>query len=337
MVRTTNFAVYLKKYLQVYLPGVQGLSQNTIYSYRDAISLFLKYCEEKERIKVDKFALEHFSKDLVIRFLDYLECDMHYSIASRNQRLAAIHAFFRFLLRENVAYLSLAQDILSIPMKKKGIIPPEYLSLESVKVLLMQPDINKKTEFRDLALMTLMYDTGARVQEIIDLSVGDIRTASPPTVILRGKGGKTRVVPIMKNTQTLMVQYLSEFGLQASEKRIHPLFTNKYNQPFTRAGITYLLNKYAHRVKDGTSVHFPEHIHPHMLRHSRAMHLLQAGVNLIYIRDILGHVSVTTTEIYARADDDAKRRAIEAANPDISSEERTWTNNPKLLDWLKSL
>lgn len=144
MVRTTNFAVYLKKYLQVYLPGVQGLSQNTIYSYRDAISLFLKYCEKKERIKVDKFALEHFSKDLIIRFLDYLECDMHYSIASRNQRLTAIHAFFRFLLRENVAYLSLAQDILSIPMKKKGITPPEYLSLDLVEVLLMQPDINKK-------------------------------------------------------------------------------------------------------------------------------------------------------------------------------------------------
>ncbi len=337
MVRQTDFALYLKKYLQIYLPGIQGLSQNTILSYRDAIYLFLKYCEEHENISIDKISMEHFNKELIIRFLEYLERDNNYSISSRNQRLAAIHAFFRFLLKEDISYLALAQEILSIPLKKKPYVPPEYLSLEEIKVLLSQPNIDKPAEFRDLVLMTLMYDSGARVQEIIELSVGDIRIETPATIVVHGKGNKKRIIPIMKNTQKLIIKYLAEFGLNSADKRTRPVFMNKYNEPFSRAGITYLLNKYTNRINTNNPNSFSKHMHPHMLRHSRAMHLLQAGVDLIYIRDILGHVSVTTTEVYARTDDEMKRKAIEAANPNISTEERTWLNNPKLLDWLKSI
>lgn len=337
MTRTTDFAIHLKKYLQVYLPGIQGLSQNTIYSYRDAMTLFLRYCEEREKIKIDRFSLDHFNKDRVLRFLEYLESDLKYSISSRNQRLAAIHAFWQFLLREDVSYLSLAQEILNIPMKKKPKTIPEYLSLEGVKLLLQQPNTSKANEYRDLAIMTLMYDTGARVQEIIDLKVGDIRTISPPTVTLHGKGDKTRCVPIMKETQAVIQHYLEYNDLLSVQNRSSPVFTNKYHEPFTRAGLTYILNKYAQRANEMDKHYFPEHIHPHMLRHSRAMHLLQAGVNLIYIRDILGHVSVTTTEIYARADDETKRRAIEAASPTFDASNKQWEDNPKLLEWLKSL
>ena len=308
MTRVTDFATYLKKFLQVYLPGVQGLSQNTIYSYRDAMMLFLRYCENKENIKIDRFSLAHFNKERILRFLEYLENELKYSVSSRNQRLAAIHAFFQFLMREDICYLSVSQEVLNIPMKRKPKKVPNFLSLDSVKLLLEQPDTSKSEEYRDLAIMTLMYDTGARVQEIIDLKVGDIRTASPPTVTLHGKGDKTRCVPIMKETQT-----------------------------FTRAGISYILNKYATKANAVCGESFPVHIHPHMLRHSRAMHLLQAGVNLVYIRDILGHASVTTTEIYARADDETKRRAIEAASPSFSSVAKEWEDNPRLLDWLKSL
>ena len=229
MTRTTDFAIHLKKYLQVYLPGIQGLSQNTIYSYRDAMTLFLRYCEEREKIKIDKFSLDHFNKDRVLRFLEYLESDLKYSISSRNQRLAAIHAFWQFLLREDVSYLSLAQEILNIPMKKKPKTIPEYLSLEGVKLLLQQPNTSKANEYRDLAIMTLMYDTGARVQEIIDLKVGDIRTISPPTVTLHGKGDKTRCVPIMKETQAVIQHYLEYNDLLSVQNRSSPVFTNKYH------------------------------------------------------------------------------------------------------------
>lgn len=337
MVQTTAFAQYLRKYLQVYLPGIQGLSKNTIYSYRDAMTLLLKYCEKYEGIKIEKFDLVHFSREMVIRFLDHLENNLNYSIASRNQRLAVIHAFFRFLLRENVSYISQAQEILGIPMKKKPKQPPAYLTLDAIELLLQQPAKSEIDELRDLALITVMYDTGARVQEIIDLTVSDIRIVSPPVAILHGKGNKTRTVPLMRKTQALIEHYLDRNNLRDAEKRCYPLFRNKYGEPFTRAGIAYLLNKYAKRAAQKKADVIPEHIHPHMLRHSRAMHLLQSGVNLIYIRDILGHVSVTTTEIYARADDEAKRRAIEAASPDIHNTAKDWEENPKLLEWLKSL
>lgn len=337
MTRVTDFATYLKKFLQIYLPGVQGLSQNTIYSYRDAMTLFLRYCEDKENIKIDRFSLAHFNKERILRFLEYLETELKYSVSSRNQRLAAIHAFFQFLLREDICYLSISQEVLNIPMKRKPKSVPSFLSLDSVKLLLEQPDLSKPEEYRDLAIMTLMYDTGARVQEIIDLTVGDIRTVSPPTVTLHGKGDKTRCVPIMKETQAVILDYLEKCKLMSGEDQHKPVFTNKYREPFTRAGISYILNKYATKANSVSSDSFPEHIHPHMLRHSRAMHLLQAGVNLVYIRDILGHASVTTTEVYARADDETKRRAIEAASPSFNSVAKEWEDNPKLLDWLKSL
>ena len=185
--------------------------------------------------------------------------------------------------------------------------------------------------------MSLMYDSGARVQEIIDLSVKDFIPGSNPILILTGKGNKTRRVPIMKNTAVLVETYISENRLGLAHKANYPLFSNKQHNKLTKEGVAYVINKYAvmaHEVSDRV----PEKVRCHMLRHSKAVHLLQAGVNLIYIRDFLGHSDIKTTEIYARADAELKRKALENAYPDlVDSNLPDWSENSDLMEWLSEL
>lgn len=181
-------------------------------------------------------------------------------------------------------------------------------------------------------MLSLLYDTGARVQEIADLIVSDVRLEIPATVTLTGKGNKTRIVPLMTPTAKLIQQYISEMRLSDAAHRQYPLFTNRSGEKLTRAGITYVLKKYADQARIPHPEWIPSMISPHCLRHSNAMHLLQSGVNLVYIRDLLGHVSITTTEVYARADSEMKRKALEGAYANVTpSEMPVWQQNTNLL------
>ena len=187
---------------------------------------------------------------------------------------------------------------LGVPFKKKAKQIVAFLSQECLKCWLSQPDVRKKRDRRDLTLMATLYDTGARVQELIDLKIRDIRLTKPATITVTGKGNKKRSVPIMEKTRDLLENYMIENHLLENGKQNHPLFLNSNRRSFTRPGIAYILEKYLKRAKaTHPELLFPDHLHPHMIRHTKAMHLLEAGVNLIYIRDLLGHVNVTTTEI----------------------------------------
>ena len=213
-----------------------------------------------------------------------------------------------------------------------------YLSLDAVKGLLDQPDRKTVRGRRDAVLLSLLYDTGARVQELIDLKIGDISLNDTVTVRLTGKGGKSRIVPVMKPTGELLKQYMENAGLNAPAYTANYLFTNRSNKPLTRAGVTDILKKYARSAQSSGVADISEEITPHWLRHSKAMHLLQAGVNLVYIRDLLGHADISTTEIYARADERMKRKALmEAYNNPTNEELPSWKKDKDLLDWLKSL
>lgn len=186
--------------------------------------------------------------------------------------------------------------------------------------------------------MSLLYDTGARVQELIDLKIGDISLNETVTVTLTGKGEKSRIVPVMKPTGELLKQYIKNAGLNAPVYNTNYLFTNRSNKPLTRAGVTDILKKYARSAQFNGVADISDEITPHWLRHSKAMHLLQAGVNLVYIRDLLGHADISTTEIYARADEKMKRKALmEAYDSPASEELPSWKKDKDLLDWLKSL
>ena len=301
--------------------------------------MFLRYCNDVQGISPQKLTLQHIEHHLIEDFLLWLEHERNCSSSTRNNRLAAIHAFYRYLQYELPHLLSRCQEILAVPYKKTQKKVMSYLTLDGVKALLEQPDISTASGRRDLAMLSLLYDTGARVQELVDLRMEDVRLSSPTVVRLTGKGRKARLVPIMKPTENLLRQYLSEHDKDYAVHGGYPLFCNHVGKKLTRAGVTYILDKYLAQAKNVGETSLPDSISPHCLRHSKAMHLLQSGVNLVYIRDLLGHADISSTEIYARADEHFKRKALEQAYPSPTpvSETTAWQKDDDLLDWLKNL
>ncbi|WAC12420.1 site-specific integrase [Dyadobacter pollutisoli] len=334
--KPTNFSKCLTGFLTGYLAHERGASKNTINAYRDTFILFISYMEV-QGIPVSRLTLENINQMAVIGFLDWLQVERKNGNATRNARLAAIHAFFHYMQYQHPEHLYECQKILSIPMKRKATVPMNYLTIDAIKILLQQPDTRTVRGRRDLALLSLMYDTGARVQEIIDLTPSSLRLDKLSTIRIKGKGNKTRIVPMLEEQARLLKPYLKEHDLVQAHNNAHPLFFNSRAEKLTRAGVNHILLKYADMARKTTDqAHLPEKISCHTLRHSKAMHLLQAGVNLVYIRDILGHVSVQTTEVYARADSRAKREAIQRAYTSVVPEKQpVWLSNENLLDWLK--
>ncbi len=335
--KPTDFARALSTYLTKYLPGQRNLRPHTLASYRDTFKLLLRYCREVRGMAVERLTLRDLDDTLIRAFLDWLESDRHNTMATRNQRLASLHAFYRYLQAEDPTGLASYQKILAIPRKKTSAPTIPHLTPDALQQILAQPDRTRRMGRRDATLLATLYDTGARVQELVDLRVRDVRLDAPAIIALTGKGNKTRHVPLMAPTVALLQHYMAEWRLGPNGTQDVPLFMNSRRQPLTRAGVAFILAKYAQQAR-ALSPMVPDHVTPHMLRHSKAMHLLQAGVNLIYIRDLLGHVDVATTEIYARADTELKRKALEQAYPNlVSAEWPAWTEDEDLLDWLERL
>jgi len=335
-----DFPYYLSSFLGKYLPGQKNASPNTIESYATTFKLFLIYCQEKKKVKPEHLNLSSIDRDTVIGFLDWVEKERGCTISTRNQRLVPLHSFFRYVQKESPENLYEIQKILSIPNKKgpKTMVP--FLSGEEMKILLGKPDITTKEGMRDLVLLVVLYDTAARVQELIDLKIKDVRISNPSVVTLTGKGNKRRQVPITKKTKKLLENYISnqKFNDAVSRGDNH-LFVNQKKQKLSRWGISYIIDKYVKLAEKDPkfSVAFP--VTPHVFRHSKSVHLLQSGVNLIYIRDFLGHCDCSTTEIYARADTEMKRKAIEAAYSDVLpiKDFPMWTEDTGLMMFLNSL
>lgn len=334
--KPTDFAQHISVFLSRYLPHERGASAHTIAAYRDSFVLLLNFIQQQQGISVEKLTLKQISRPTVVAFLDWLQTERKCTVATRNARLAAIHSFYRYLQYERLEHLYECQQILSIQFKRGR--PPKisYLSIEGIRLLLKQPDQRTRRGRRDLALLSLMYDTGARVQEIIDLAPLSLRLSAPPTIQIVGKGNKTRLVPMLDAQIEHLKSYLEENRLNEAFANHYPLFFNSRKEKLTRAGVHYIVRKYSQMARKENLLLIPDKMSCHALRHSKAMHLLQAGVNLVYIRDILGHVSVKTTEVYARADSRQKRQALEAAYVEVNpNEEPLWTNNENLISWLK--
>ena len=335
--KPTDFAKYLTDFLSVYLPTQKNVSKNTIRSYRDTFKLLINYCQEIKKMSVEKITLNSLSSERIADFLEWLETNRKCSISTRNQRLAAIHSFFRYIQAEEPAGIFHFQKIAAIPIKKSKKTVVEYLTPEAMKLLLAQPDKHTPKGRRDLTLIGLLYDSGARVQEVCDIRVCDVTLQAPAVITLTGKGNKTRRVPVMKNTAFLLQNYLQENKLDKPWRNEDPLFANNQHHKLTKEGVAYIISKYVVMARKISTV-VPVKVKAHMLRHSKAMHLLQAGINLIYIRDFLGHVDLKTTEIYARADTETKRKAIDNLYPDIiDSNLPDWNKDQALLSWLSKL
>ena len=336
--KPTDFSYALTKYLSVYLPAQFNASDHTILAYRDTFKLFLRYAETERGTTPDRLTLAMIDTVFVNDFLSWLEANGN-GISTRNQRLAAVKAFFRYLQRERPDMLVRCQEILDIPIKRTEKATIGYLSVDAVKALLATPDVSDKYGLRDLAVLCLLYDSGARVSELASLKPSNLCLNTSPVVTMLRKRRKMCQCPLSSAVTEHLKQYLSVWNLDTPEKSDAPLFTNHQGERIGRAGIAYIVRKYTDIVKTENPELIPCSVSPHMIRHSKAMHLLQAGVNLIYIRDWLGHESVKTTEIYARADSEMKRSAIQKAAAAVLPQptQNLWSEDAGLLDWLNSL
>jgi len=335
--KPTDFSKSLTDFLSKYLPAERGMSYNTISSYKMTFILFIEFMNTQKNVNVQKLSLSNCSRESIVQFLDWLQLTRKSSDSTRNVRLAALHSFFKFMQYREPDRLNEWQQILSIKVKKAKKEVINYLSVDGIKLLLCQPDQLSRKGVRDLAMLALMYDTGARVQEIIDLTPSSLRLDKPFTIKLLGKGNKARIVPLMEQEVVHLKYYMQKNKLFEPHANLYPLFFNSRKVKLTRAGVGHVLQQYAHMARNKNPSLIPDKISCHSLRHSKAMHLLQAGVNLVYIRDILGHESVQTTEVYARVDSKHKRDAIEKAYCDVINKEvPEWNNNENLITWLKN-
>lgn len=328
-----DFSYLLSNYFADYLTNKKGVSNNTIKTYRDCFVSLIKYLEKVKKIKPNKITISMFDFNLINDFLDYLETDKGISVSTRNNRLAAIKSFFKYVGYKKPEYLNLVSSIREISKKKYCQKEMNYLTIEAIKHLLNSFNLKDKKEYRCFCIILLLYESGARVSELINIKKRDFRFDKPYTLVLFGKGNKYRRIPIDPTVIEAIKTYVSLFNITDNEF----LFLNSRREKLTREGVNAILNKYFLRVKIENSSIYPDNISAHCLRHSKAMHLLENGVNLIYIRDLLGHSSVTTTEIYSKANPEIKRKHIEEVSK-LQNFNLNYTNEKEneLLDWLKN-
>lgn len=338
--KTSDFSLALGKFFNDYLVLQKNVSRNTIVAYRDTFIVFLRFLKESRGININLFRLKDFTSILVREFLNWLERSRKNSISTRNHRLAAIHSFSRFCQIEHPESLTELNKILMIPPKKRIKTFISYLSADSIGLILRQPNLSRARGRRDAVLLSTLYETGARVQELIDLKIRDLHLeGKTPYLLLLGKGNKYRRIPISNSLRNNLDGYINENRLLSNQNQDCYLFVNSRGEQFSRVGVTYILNKYALLARRNDSS-IPEHINCHIFRHSRAVHLLSAGNSLIVIRDFLGHADVKTTQIYAQVEMEAKIKAIESVNVVVDSTANNlpdWRVVPDVMEMLKAL
>ena len=331
----TTLARALQDFFMAYLPRQRALSPHTRQSYRDSLKLLLLHLAGPSG---DPCGLEvaAFTPQRVLAFLDHLETKRRNGAATRNVRLSAIHSFFRFVGGRFPEHVALAQRILSIPFKRTGHREIHYLDLADFRAVLRVIDQSTALGRRDVALLTLLFNTGARISEIVGLSACDFRLHSPRHVLLRGKGGKERTCPLWSETTRLVRELLVE--QQLAPTATSGVFRNHRGQPLTRFGARLILKRHVAAAMTHTPSLRHKRIHPHSVRHSTAIHLLRAGVDLSTIAHWLGHVSVNTTNKYLTLDLKSKADALRRIKPlRAGKHTAVWRNDKNLIRWLESL
>jgi site-specific recombinase XerD len=327
----------LRDFFADHLPRIRGMSPHTVQSYRDSLALLLRFVSEERRRPVAELDLDDLGPEEVLAFLQHLEDVRHNSASTRNVRLAAIHAFVRYLAARHPERLEQCQRILGIPFKRARSRPIEYFEYEEIEAVLSAVDRTTVDGRRDYALLATMFNTGARVQEILDLRPSDLQLTKPLQLRLVGKGRRERICPLWPQTAALLRSLLPEWGMDP--RSTEPLFRNHRREPLTRFGVRYLLAKYCDRARASTPTLAAKRLHPHSMRHSTAVHLLKAGVDLTTISHWLGHTSVNTTNRYVTVDLEMKREAIAKARPvdDGTDPVAPWHSDASILEWLEAL
>lgn len=336
----TDMAMLLKDFFETYLPKERGVSNHTIRSYSATFQSLYAFFKDNKGIRANKLFVKDLSRRSINDYLNWLEMEKGNKVSTRNSRLASVKAFCHYAQYKDFKNLARWQDILSIKSKKADMPYMSFLTQEGMKTLLSEVPTDTIQGRRHLAILAFLYDTGARANELISFSAHNLNLTKPYHVILSGKGRKKRIVPIHEKLVLILKAYMKDANIELNNISKQPLFVNAYGRKLTSAGLTHIIMMYADKVRENFPALMPKRLSPHSFRHSKATHLLQAGMNIIYVRDFLGHSSVKTTETYVRMDSEQKRKALEAAAADIVPQSQTievWNDDEKLLNWLKGL
>jgi integrase/recombinase XerD len=337
----TDLGRELVRFFEEFLPGQRGLSPNTVRSYRDALLLLLQFASADAKRSIERLQVSDLTAERVAAFLNHLEVDRGNGIATRNARLGAIHVFARFLATRRPEVLGTLQRVIALPYKRGAReVPIEYLERAEIEAVLQSIDRGSALGRRDYVLFALMFNTGARVQETLDVRRRDVRLDAPPQVRLQGKGNKVRLCPIWPVTAKLLRAFIDELPASDGDPADTLLFTNARGRPLTRFGVRYLLRRYVAAAAQQVPSMRDKSIHPHSLRHSTAIALLKSGVDFATISQWLGHAGLNTTMRYARADIDLKRQAIAQVFPDALAPPRGGRFQPDgrdLVGWLRRM
>ena len=332
MIDRSLLGPWVRRFLLEHVVAERNLSPNTQASYRDALTLLLPFASARRGHPIDRMTVEDLSPAIVRQFLDHLERERHCGGATRNQRLSTIHSLARFIGMRSPVHLSWCTEVRSIPFKKTAKTMIGYLEKAEIDALLAQPDRRTALGARDHALLLFLYNSGARADEAARLTIGSLRLGDSPSARILGKGNKLRMCPLWPMTSSLLTRLVT--GRDANDA----VFLGRTNQPMTRFGIHRVVSHYAELASAAVPSLIAKRVSPHTIRHTTAVHLLRAGVDINTIRAWLGHVSLDTTHVYAEVDMEMKAKAL--ASVDISGlprAQRRPSALPSLMTFLKGL
>lgn len=333
----TNHSIgcHVQAFFTDYLMAQRDTSPHTVASYRDAVKLLLAFAARRRHKEVAALTFEDLGPEVVLGFLDDLEKNRKNTSRTRNTRLAAIHTFFRYVAAHEPQLLGLCQRICAIPVKKTRSSSITYLDYEEVLHILASIDLSTPLGRRDYLLILLLFETGARAQEIVSLRTSSLQFTEPAQVRILGKGRRERICPLRKRTAALIRKHLRERDVMSVDA---PLFVGLRGEPLSRFGLLRLVQRHVRTAAKTRPSLAKKRIGPHTFRHAAAIHLLRAGNDLSVVRSWLGHVSIITTDHYTEIDIETKRRALDTSEP-VPSRRRGpfWKKNPDLLAWLEAL
>lgn len=340
-----SFFIVVRDFLTVYLPKQRCASANTIKSYRDTLNLYIDFMTREKQVPLHTISFAECTYQNITDFLDWLQSSRKCGSSTRNQRLFALKSFLKHAGRKYPEWISLRYEFDKVPIQKESNKPIDLIPEDALKAILEQPDTDTKCGMRNLCFMVLMYDTAARDREMLDLMVGSLHLEQKyPVIHITGKGGRTRVVPIMDKTAQHMKKYLSIFHPQETRRNEDYLFytvSHGERHPMSDDNVARFMAKYATMARD-RCVSVPAKIHPHLFRHARAIHLYRSGMPLPLLSEFMGHANIQTTTIYAYADTEMKRSAIERATtintiPQVNIDLPAWQNDEELIKRLYGL
>lgn len=327
-----KFSKLLQSFLIDYIIGECNCSLNTKSSYSTTFYLLIEFLFKKYKIKSNEITFDNLNKEIIIEFLDYLENDRKNSISTRNQRLASLKSFFKYVQYNEPSLFDLCTQILSIKNKKVPNKMISYFSEEEIKIIISH--LNKENNLKYLTLLCVLYETGARVSELINIKICDINLSDTASITLYGKRNKIRIVPISNELVKLINKYFKNQYVDYGEGL---LLYSKNHKQYSRFGINFIINSLVDKLKLEYPNYFKENYHPHSFRHSKATHLYNNGTPLLYIKDFLGHSTITTTEIYATPDSKKQRELILENAQEIKVKTNYSDNKKETLDnWLKN-